>query len=514
MASLTAGWRNRIYEFYGWVPGDLYHGLGNPPIPELETEFWARRRTRLADISEIVTKAEASTDVATLIALADTLKWTYCDARAKQIFDDDVPSTALLGGRRSGKTLPASRQISGWAQDYPRSRWACIAPTFKMCKTLMFEGATGLLSVLPESALFQGSVDKAYNSTGLVLKLANEARIEGFTSERPGNIRGQEFWGVWGDELGEWRDANFLPMDIDTTFSNAMLANSGGKRYGWEPKAIFTMTPKPVRLLAGNRVGQPGLLTGYGTEIGLRVVRMSSRENIYNLPDQYKRLIRSLEGSRIGRQEIEGELLSDIEGALWHQAWIRLEEPPETDWVAHAVGLDHAVTGNERSDETGIIVAGLHSSGFYWVLEDHSGRFSSPDGWSRIIADIVARYPGISVITEPNQGGDLIEQSLKFAGVPKSVLVPDRAFRSKRERFEPARQLYEPRIDWPDGQVRHAMNFPLLVDQLCSYTGSAADDDDRIDALAAALRWLGTKADHTMHDNLDLSGLTQRSAWF
>jgi len=478
---------------FDWAPGS------GPWLPVGE------REARLLHIEDV--SGRLGLNAGEQVEFIRRAAWLYIFARAEQVppaleteEDEDWEIWFLLGGRGSGKTRTGAETIAGWALDIPKSRWALVAPTLTDARETMLEGESGLLSILPPSALWGGSIESAYNSGRPELRLSNGARLRGFTSEKPARLRGPQFHGWWCDEPASFKDSETAPDDDDhpnTTFSNLRLATRL-KAPGWKNRGIITGTPEPVGLLTGRR-GQPGLLTGYD---GVIVHKMSSRDNLAFLSPVFRRLIKRLQGTRIGRQEIEAELLTDIKGALLRPSWIHVEKPPPLDrFLRVGIGVDPA--GSHRSsssDETGIIVGGLDDVGRGWVLDDLSGKLS-PAQWRDRVAAAYDEYRADAVIVEKNFGGDLVEENLAKQDRPMRTIFVT-ASRGKAIRAEPIAGLYEVRIDTdgkpvePAGErIRHAARFYELEEQWTGWVppkpGKRSKiSPDRLDAQVHLFHWL------------------------
>ena len=213
----------------------------------------------------------------------------------------------------------------------------------------------------------------------------------------------------------------------------------------------------------------------------------STYENVDNLaPSALRQFKERYEGTRLGRQELYAEILEDIEGALWNhskidQQRINKEQLPEMTKIV--IGIDPAVTSNANSDETGIIVASLGENGYYYILEDKSGRYS-PDNWGNIAVNLFYRYNANKIVAETNNGGDLVTRLLRSidSNVPIKTV---HATRGKVIRAEPISALYEQK------KVFHVGTFTDLEDQMCSFTGDIkGKSPDRLDALVWALTQL------------------------
>lgn len=434
------------------------------------------------------------------------LCWKYVFSRPQQIPpDDEWDSYFCLGGRGSGKTRTGSETLYEWAQEIPASFWAVVGPTLGSVRETQFEGPSGLVSVIPSSALWGGSVDSAYNSSRPQLKLANGAVLRGYSSEKPGRLRGPQFHGGWLDEPAEFKDSDKLPDSIDTTFNNYQLGLRN-KAPGWEPRTILSGTPKPVQLLTGvpgDTEEFPGLLTGYP---GVVVSRMSSFDNIHNLAGNFQRLLHRLDGTETGRQEIEAELLTDIKGTLWRQAWIKLGDPPPlADFSRIAVGVDPS----GGADAIGIVVAGIDVRGMYWVLDDLTDVYT-PAGWAEAVENAVDLWQADRVCVERNFGGDMCRDTLtRHTNISDFIIEDVWASRGKAVRAEPIAALYEPRKDrttgvreQPGQRIQHADRFSQLVGQMTTWQPGRKSPNN-MDALVWALTYL-TEPNAAGYDLSDL----------
>jgi phage terminase large subunit-like protein len=285
------------------------------------------------------------------------------------------------------------------------------------------------------------------------------------------------------DEPASFRDAP-AGDKLGTTWNNLML----GLRLGDRPRVIVTGTPKRVKLVR-EILKRPRLL----------LVQGSTYDNLANLAPTFRETILSqYEGTRIGRQELLGELIEDVEGALWTEAQIedcRVAFPnPQnqyaTGFVRSVVAIDPAVTSGEDADEAGLIAAGKTDehwcptcgpvqSAHAYVLADASCR-TSPDRWARRAVELYDDIEGDRIVGEANNGGDLVELTIRTvdAGVPFTKV---NASRGKRTRAEPIAALYEQK------RVHHVGTFPELEEQLTTWTPDSGESPDRLDALVWAL---------------------------
>jgi phage terminase large subunit-like protein len=288
-----------------------------------------------------------------------------------------------------------------------------------------------------------------------------------YAAEAPGMLRGPQHDTAWCDELAKWQNLRKADQEGGTAFDNLLL----GLRVG-SPKCAITTTPRGIKLIR-DLVKRPGVI----------VVNGSSYDNRQNLSDEwFKQVVEPLEKTRLGRQEVFGDLLTNVEGALWTREM--LDAACATRFVPTlkriVVALDPAVTSTEQSDETGIVVAGIGVDGHGYVLSDDSGRFT-PETWARKAVILLNKHSADRIVAETNNGGDLVEYTIR--SVQKSVPFKSlHASRGKRTRAEPIAALYE------QGLVHHVTSFPVMEDQLCTWDANGNEKSpDRLDALVWAL---------------------------
>src|SRR5215204_3345961 len=245
----------------------------------------------------------------------------------------------LRGGRGGGKTRAGSEWFKEQGRLLPGSRGALVGPTLEDVRLTMVEGDSGILSVLPPSVLRGGAVEDAWNRGPCELYLANGTRWKGFSSERPGRLRGPQHHYAWGDEPAEWDDAGTDPLT--TTKGTTMSNLEFGLRLGQDPRMLLTGTPKTVLLIRrllwrdGDR--------DKGPAPGVVIGRTSTYDNLPNLAPVFReRILASYEGTTLGLQELEAEYLDETPGALWKREQLqrdRVKDPPD-DLVRIAVGVD------------------------------------------------------------------------------------------------------------------------------------------------------------------------------
>lgn len=364
-----------------------------------------------------------------------------------------------LGGRGLGKTWVGSNYTNELAQTV--SRIALIGATAADVRDTMIEGESGILRTAP--SWFRPT----YEPSKRRLEWPNGAQASAFSAEEPERLRGPQFSFLWADELCAWQNAQAV-------WDMAMFA----LRIGDHPRWLFTTTPKPIKLLRE-------LLAREGKDV--TITRGSTFDNAANLAPPFLEAIRKrYEGTRLGRQELNAELLSDTPGALWQLDWLdrdRVESAPP-DLKRIVVAIDPAVSNNEGSDETGIIVAGIDADKHGYILEDLSGRYA-PHEWAQRAVAAYRRHKADRIIAEKNNGGDMVENTIRMVSQSVSFKAVH-ASRGKVTRAEPISALYEQR------KVHHVSGLTALEDQMCSFTSDfnraqAGYSPDRVDALVWAL---------------------------
>jgi predicted phage terminase large subunit-like protein len=322
----------------------------------------------------------------------------------------------------------------------------------------MVEGESGILATAPTWCR------PIYQTTRRRLHWPNGAIATLYSAEEPDRLRGPQHDGALCDELATWRDPSTWDM------------LQFGLRLGKSPRIVVATTPRPTKL-----VRQLLLREGQG----LVVTRGTTYENRANLaPGFFEQIVSRYEGTRLGRQELLAEVLLDVPGALWNLDGIdaaRRERAPDLARVV--VAIDPAVSTNEGSDETGIIVAGRGEDGHGYVLEDLSGKHQ-PAEWTRTAIAAYRRHNADRIIAEVNQGGDLVENTLRTIDESVSYSAVH-ASRGKYVRAEPVASLYE------QGRVHHCAVFAELEDQMTAFVPdldrAKMGSPDRVDALVWAL---------------------------
>src|SRR5215468_4719791 len=366
----------------------------------------------------------------------------------------------LMAGRGFGKTRCGAEWVRAEVKA-GRRRIALVGPTAADARNVMVEGASGILAISPnpERPLYEPSKRR--------LTWPNGAVAITYSADEPERLRGPQHDAAWCDELASWRRPEAWDMLMF------------GLRLGTDPRVVVTTTPRPTKLIRA-LIADPAAV----------VTRGSTYENRANLaPAFLDQIIRKYEGTRLGRQEIEAELLDDVPGALWTRGLIetaRATAPPAL--IRVVVAIDPAATSTVDADETGIIVAGKDDQERAWVLADASGRYP-PTEWAKTAIAAYRADCADRIVAEVNHGGEMVEATLRVID-PNVPFAAVRASRGKVARAEPVAALYE------QGRVRHAGAFPRLEDQMCGFV-PAGDGDvdlratghspDRVDALVWAL---------------------------
>jgi phage terminase large subunit-like protein len=378
---------------------------------------------------------------------------------------------AIVAARGFGKTRAGAEWVWARAREEPEARIALVAATLDEVARVMVEGESGLLATARCDEEPRWIADR-----GLLL-FPSGAQAHGFSAERPEKLRGPQHHFAWCDELAKWprTGSRGLPK-ADAAWNNLML----GLRLGERPRTIVTTTPQPAPLLR-RILALP------------RCVETKGRtdENLHLPADFIAAMNEMFAGTRLARQELEGQLLEDYEGALWTRELLekaREECRPEREAEGDCphfrrivVGLDPpASTGG---DSCGIVVCGMDEDNVAWVLADLTARGLSPEAWARRVAEAAELYDAGGVVAEQNQGGDMIASVLRGVDAHLPVrLVP--ATRSKAARAEPIALRFE------TGVARLAGEFPELEDQLCALTWSGYQGEgspDRADAMVWAM---------------------------
>lgn len=374
----------------------------------------------------------------------------------------------IMGGRGAGKTRAGSEWVraqvegAGPADTGRCKRVALVGETIDQVRDVMVLGESGIIACSPPDRRPEWLASKNQ------LLWPNGAIAQVFSAHEPEAMRGPQFDAAWADELGKWKKGGEAWDQLQFAL-----------RLGKNPQAVVTTTPRNVGVLKAILKNPSSVITHAPTEANRAYLAESF---LAEVQARYG-------GTRFGRQELEGLLIEDEDGALWSQAMLEAARGGAVPSVNRiVVAVDPPVTSAKSSDECGIVVVGADTRGEPkdWravVLEDASVKGASPEGWARAALAAMERHGADRLVAEVNQGGDLVEQLVRMV----DPLVPFRAVhatRSKMLRAEPVAALYE------QGRVAHVRGLGALEEQMgrmtaAGWQGSASPD--RLDALVWAL---------------------------
>lgn len=362
----------------------------------------------------------------------------------------------LSGGRGSGKTRTGAEYTRKMSEKV--GRMALVAPTGADVRDTMIEGESGLMYV----AALSGQ-KLHYEPSKRRLTFPNGCIATTFSGEEPARLRGPQHGFAWLDEPAH------MPL-IEDVMSNLLF----GLRLGTRPHVVLTSTPIPTKWVKATQ-----------KDPKTRTVRVSTHSNRDNLaPTFFETVVSRYEGTRTGLQELEGRLLESVAGALWNTEILNREPVEKEELDRIVVAIDPAGTANRRSDETGIVVAGIRGQNAF-VLEDASGKYS-PMGWAKKAHSLYEKWDADAIVAEVNFGADMVEEIIE-RNVPDGSLPPRivkaRATRGKSVRAEPVVALYE------QGRVFHRTSSKLadLEDEMLTWVPGHGDSPNRVDALVWAI---------------------------
>jgi phage terminase large subunit-like protein len=380
-------------------------------------------------------------------------------ARPEQLPPDgDWLVWLFLAGRGAGKTRSAAEWVHERALSDPGCRIALVGRTPADVRDVMIEGESGILTIAEDDR-------PVYQPTKRRLSWANGSSAATYSAEVPSQLRGPQHAYAWCDEPASWTDAR-KGDSLDTAWNNLML----GLRLGRSPRCVATTTPKPLALVR-TLMERPSTV----------ITRASTFDNLPNLAPSFREeVLAAYEGTRIGRQELLGELLEDVEGALWTLALIdeaRVTQAP--DLRRAVVAIDPSGGSGPDSDEQGIVVAGLGTDGDLYVIADRSCKLS-PNGWASRAVAAFHEFRCDRLVAERNYGGEMVLSTIQqvSSSVPVKVIT---ASRGKVQRAEPVAAAYE------QHRVHHVGALPKLEDQMTTWTPQDGTSPDRLDALVWAI---------------------------
>ncbi|MGN6548282.1 MAG: DNA-packaging protein [Pararhizobium sp.] len=386
--------------------------------------------------------------------------WVLQGRRDQRPPDGDWRTWVLMGGRGAGKTRAGAEWVHGLVTSAGAEtgtlRIALVAETLGDAREVMVDGVSGILRIARfDRPSYEAARRRLVWPTGAVAQI--------FSSEDPESLRGPQFDFAWCDELAKWRH----PQETWDMLQFAL-------RLGDRPRQLVTTTPRPVPLLKALLAAPDTVIT--------RIRTLDNRGNL--APGFIEAMEARYGGTRLGRQELAGELIEDREDALWSRAAIERVGTRQPGPVGRiVVAVDPPAVAAARNSCCGIVVAGLDASGRAVVLADGSMEGASPAAWARAAVKLYRRFDADRIVAEVNQGGDMVSTILRSVD-PSVPVTTVRATRGKWLRAEPVAALYE------QGRVLHAGAFPALEDQMCNFGPeglSSGRSPDRLDALVWAL---------------------------
>jgi phage terminase large subunit-like protein len=416
-------------------------------------------------------------------ALALEYEWRFW-ARPEQLPPDgDWMTWLFMAGRGAGKTRAAVEWVHEKAETHPGARIAIVGRTAKDVREIMVEGESGIMArvrpwLMPKYQPGLARITWPNGTIGLL-----------HSAQEPNSFRGFQQHFYWADEMAAW--------DYPESYTQLKL----GLRLGQHPQGVVTTTPRPVKHMRD-------LLERATTA----VTRGTTYDNLQNLAPTFRdQILSEYEHTRIGKQELLGQLLLDSPNSLWNRTMLdecRVTTHPPLRRIL--VTVDPAATSSAKSNNTGIVVVGIASSGLRYVLEDGTVH-DKPHVWAARGAYLYHKHKAERLIAEINTGGDMVEAILRVVD-PTVAFKGVHSSRGKQARAEPIAALYE------KGMVKHVGTFEHLEDEMCTFDplanrrGLSGDSDspDRLDALVIGLTELGT-GPRTPLGNLNFNVSPERS---
>jgi phage terminase large subunit-like protein len=389
--------------------------------------------------------------------------WTWEHARPDQrppLWSGDWLTWLLSGGRGSGKTRTGAEVTHRVTRR--TSRIALVAATGPDLRDTMVEGVSGILACSPPGKRPEWEPSKKK------LTWPNGCIAHGFSAEEPDRLRGPQFGFAWADEPAHY------PLG-QAVWDNVLF----GLRMGTNPKVVATSTPKPTKFFK-TLVGEPDTVTH----------RVSTYENLANLADTFKRtVLNRYEGTRLGRQELHGEVLEDVEGALWSWDMFQwVDEAPQLTRIV--VGVDPAGGHKPSNDETGIVTVGIGVDKNLYVLADRSDRLT-PAGWAGRANSEYLDFSADAICAEKNYGGEMVKHTLESVGYVGARILLVNSRRGKAIRAEPIVALYEKHRVFHVGKRG---DLSALEDEQTSWVPGEGDSPNRMDALVHAATELAQRS--------------------
>lgn len=427
------------------------------PEPISSTDSLAQRIAQLPESK----KREILLSLKPAEAEALNHEWRFW-ARPKQLAPDgDWRTWLLLAGRGFGKTRCLVEWVNYRIECGARLINVVGATALDVSKVLV-EGPSGFLACSPPWNR------PSYQPSRSRLKWSNGAIANLFSAEEPDRLRGPQCDTAIADELAAWK----YPESWDQL--------QFGLRLGKDPRVAVATTPRPTPLIK--------TLLADSTTV---VTRGTTYENKSNLAPQFlEAIVKRYEGTRLGRQELDGEVIDDAPGALWKRERIDAHRQPSPPHMARiVVAVDPSVSASSEAAETGIVVAGLGVDGHGYVLSDESLKQPTPEQWGSQAIAAYRKFQADRIVGEVNNGGDLVESNVR--SIDKTIPFKQvRASRGKAVRAEPIASFDE------QGRLHHTGIFPILEDQLCQWEpGVSTWSPNRLDALVWAITELMLEGD-------------------
>jgi phage terminase large subunit-like protein len=389
---------------------------------------------------------------------------------------DDWRVWVMLAGRGFGKTRAGAEWISALAREHPGASFALVAATVDEARRVLIEGRSGLLAVAragdeADELLWEPSLRR--------LRFASGAEAFIYSGAHANGLRGPEHHFAWCDELAKWGQAQ-------EAWDNLML----GLRLGANPRALVTTTPRPIAALKAIIGDEATARTGGATDANPHLAAVFVRD-----------MERRHKGTKFGRQELDGELIEDLDGALWERGMVEERRMgtvtfPQGGAPMSSEGrksncplLQRVVVGVDPPASVegvcGIVVCATDEAGIGYVLADLSAAGLSPDGWANKVAAAAEEWGAHRVVAEANNGGKMVETVLRGANFNLPLKLVHAAD-GKVARAAPVAALFE------SGRAWFAGRFPALEDELCGLTWDGkyhgpGRSPDRADAMVWAL---------------------------
>ncbi|HEY4193863.1 MAG TPA: terminase family protein [Mesorhizobium sp.] len=389
-------------------------------------------------------------------------EWLEIARDAQYPLGSKPDSWLVMGGRGAGKTRLGAEWVNGLVRgfspfaDRRHGRFALIGETLADVRDVMIEGPSGILTISRnDRPRFEASRRRLLWDNGAVATI--------FSSEDPESLRGHQFEAAWCDEAAKWRYA-------EACFDMLQF----GLRLGAQPRQIITTTPRPTKLMK-RLLADPSVV----------VTRMRTDENAANLAPGFMKMVeRRYAGTRLGRQELGGEMIEDREDALWSRSMIEEVALAAAGPLGRiVVAVDPPASSRKTSDACGIVAAGLDGQGQVIVLADATLPTAKPQEWARQAVELFHKLQADCLVVEVNQGGEMATAVIRTVD-PTVPVKAVRAQRGKWLRAEPIAALYQ------QGRVRHAGRFGELEDEMCDFGPNGLSNGrspDRVDALVWAV---------------------------